>query len=149
MLHQQGRQIPILSKREQVLLVQRIDIGLGVLVNDAVGDDDGTTFVGGTDAVEGETTGKTGDRAEQAFEGLGEMVREVVFVDLDHSPPRPLFVLEFGFTADSDDTGIIRSRGNEPVEGIGSDGLQSALVLELGRKSGQHTVSASTVKIYS
>jgi hypothetical protein len=52
------------------------------------------------------------------------MVRNVVFVDLDHRPPRPLFVIEFGFSADSDDTGIIRGDCDETVERIWRDGLK-------------------------
>lgn len=33
-LHHQGSQVTIFSKREEVLLVQSVDVGLGVFVND-------------------------------------------------------------------------------------------------------------------
>ena len=50
-LQQQRRQETIFTEGEQVLLVQRVDVGLGVLLYDAVRDDDGATLVGGPDAV--------------------------------------------------------------------------------------------------
>jgi hypothetical protein len=52
------------------------------------------------------------------------MVRNVVFVDLDHRPPRPLFVIEFSLSANSNDAGIIRGDCNEAVERIWGDGLK-------------------------
>ena len=64
----------IFSERQQVLLVQRIDVGLRILLYDAVGDDDGSTLIGGTNAVHGETSRKTGDRTEQTLERLGQVV---------------------------------------------------------------------------
>ena len=58
MLHHECCQEPIFE-REQILLVQRIDIGLRVLLDDTVGDDDGPSLVGSTDTIERETTGQT------------------------------------------------------------------------------------------
>lgn len=70
MLHKESGQESIFSKREQILLVQGINVGFGILFDDPIGDDDWTTFVCGTNAVEGETTWQTGDGAEQALEGF-------------------------------------------------------------------------------
>lgn len=69
-LQQECRQVPILTKREQVLLVQRVDIAFSVVIDDPVGDDDWTTLISSTDTVQGETTWKTGHRSEQTFESL-------------------------------------------------------------------------------
>ena len=86
-LHNESRQETIFTEREQVLLVQGVHVRLGVLVDDTVRDDDGTSFVGGADAKEREATGQAGDGAEERFEGLRKMMREVVLVDLDHRRP--------------------------------------------------------------
>ena len=51
MLEEQSRQVTILTKREQVLLMEGIDVGLGVLLDDAVGDDDRTTLIRSTDSI--------------------------------------------------------------------------------------------------
>ena len=67
-LHHDSRQVSIFTKREQVLLVQRVDVGFRVLLDDAVRDDDGPTLVRGPDTIHRETTRKTGHRAEQALE---------------------------------------------------------------------------------
>jgi hypothetical protein len=91
-LHQQRRQESIFTETEQILLVEGVHIRLGVLFDDTVGDDDWATFVGCADAVEGEATGKTCDGAKKRFEGLRKMVGNVIFVDLDHGPPRDFFV---------------------------------------------------------
>lgn len=69
--HQQRCQESILSEREQILLVQGVDIRLGVFVDDSVGDEDWATFIRSPNTIEGETTGETGYRAEQAFERFG------------------------------------------------------------------------------
>jgi hypothetical protein len=49
----------IFTKREQVLLVKRINVAFSVLVDDMVGDDDRSALVCGTDTVERETSRKT------------------------------------------------------------------------------------------
>ena len=86
-LHHQRSKISVLSKREQVLLVQSVDVGLGVFFDDHGGDDDRPAFVCGSNPINRETTGKTGDRAEKRLEGFGQVVRDVVFVDLRFSSP--------------------------------------------------------------
>ena len=124
MLHQQRRQKPILSQREQVLLVQRVDIGFGVFLNDAIGDDDGPTLVCSPDSIQRETTRQTGDGTKEGFKGLGEMVRNVVFVDLDHRPPRTFLIRQLGLSTNADDPGIVRRNGDQPVKGVRSNSLK-------------------------
>jgi len=51
-LEQERRQETIFTKREQVLLVKRIYVAFGVLVDDTVGNDDRPAFVRSTDTVE-------------------------------------------------------------------------------------------------
>lgn len=116
MLHHECCQESILSEREQILLVQRIDIGLRVLLDDTVGDDDGPSLVGSADTIQRETTGQTRHRAEQTLESLGQVMGDVVFVDLDHRPPRALFVREFCFTTNTDDAGVISTLGNQSIQ---------------------------------
>ena len=58
------------SPTEQILLVEGINVGFGILFDDPIVNDDRTTFVCGTDPVEGETTWQTGDGAEQALQGF-------------------------------------------------------------------------------
>jgi hypothetical protein len=84
-LHHERRQVSIFSERKEVLLVKRVDVGLGVFFDNHGGDDDRAPLVGGPNSVDGETTGQTGDRAEKRFKRLGEVVRDVVFVDLKMS----------------------------------------------------------------
>ena len=50
--------------------MQRVDVSLALVLDGAVADDDGPALIGRSDAVEGEATGKTGDRAEETLEGL-------------------------------------------------------------------------------
>lgn len=54
MLHRKSAgQESIFSKREQILLVDSgINVGFGILFDDSIGDDDGTTFVGSANAAE-------------------------------------------------------------------------------------------------
>ena len=81
-LQHEGREVTIFTEGEQVLLVQGVDIRFGVLLDDTVGYDDRATLVCCTDSVHGETTGQTCDRTEQTLEGLGQMMRDVVLVNL-------------------------------------------------------------------
>lgn len=62
--------------------MEGINIGLCIVLDDAVGDDNRSTFIRGSDPIQRETTRKTGNRAEQTFESLGEMVRNVILVHL-------------------------------------------------------------------
>ena len=66
------------------------------------------------------------------------MVGDVVFVDLDHGPPRGLLVRQLGLAANTDDSRVVRAGSHEPVQGIGSNGLRNAqLVGEVSGK-GDH-----------
>jgi hypothetical protein len=58
-IQKERRQETIFTKRERVLLVKRINVAFGVLVDDTVGDDDRSALVCGTDTVERETSRKT------------------------------------------------------------------------------------------
>jgi hypothetical protein len=82
-------QVPILSEMKQVLEMERVDPVFRVIVDDLVGDEEGLVRVGRAESVHRETTWKTGDRAEEAFESLGEVVRDEVFVHLRDQPGGP------------------------------------------------------------
>jgi hypothetical protein len=56
---EERRQETIFTEREQILLVKRIYVAFGVLVDDTVGDNDRSAFVRGTYTVERETSRKT------------------------------------------------------------------------------------------
>jgi len=124
MLHQKSRQETIFTEGEQILLVQCVDIGFGVFLDDTVGNDDGTAFVGSSNTIKGETTRQTGDRSEQTFKGLGQMMRNIVLVDLDHGPPGVFLVGKLGFTAYTNDLGVVSAGGHKAIEGIRGDGLR-------------------------
>ena len=62
--------------------MQCVDVGLGIFVDDERGDDYRATFVGGADAIDRKTAGKTRNGAEKGLEGFGEMVRDIVLIDL-------------------------------------------------------------------
>jgi hypothetical protein len=81
-LHEQGGQVTIFTKRKEVLLVERVNIVLGVFVDDAVRDNDRSSFVGRPNPEHGETTRKTSNRSKQTLECLGQVMRDVVFIDL-------------------------------------------------------------------
>lgn len=87
---------------QQILLVQRVDFIVRVLLDETRVDDVWFAFVSAAferfDAVEGETTRQTGDCAKQTFKGLGESMTDIIFIDLtlkrtsaraclDHCPP--------------------------------------------------------------
>lgn len=63
-LHDECRKITVLSKREQVLLVQSVHVWLRVLVNHSAGDDDRSSLVGCSDSVDTEAPGETRHRSE-------------------------------------------------------------------------------------
>jgi hypothetical protein len=107
MLHQECRQEAIFTKGEQILLMQGVNVGLSVLFNNSARDDDGTTLVSCSDAIESEAPGQTSDRAKQTFESFRKVVRDIIFVHLDHCPPRVVLVGEFGFSAYTDDLRIV------------------------------------------
>jgi len=51
-LEHEGGEVSIFSEREEVLLVEGVDDGFRVVVDDSLRDDDGSSFVGGSDSVE-------------------------------------------------------------------------------------------------
>lgn len=121
--HHQRRQKTIFTEREQILLVQCIHVRLGVFFNDTVRDDNGSSFIGCADTVQGETTRQTCDGAKKTFECFGQVMRDVVFVDLNHRPPGAFFVRELGFATNSNDAGIIRTRSHQSIERIRCNSL--------------------------
>ena len=84
MLEEQCREVSIFTEMEQVLHVQSVDTVLRVVPDDLVTDEERLVGIGGTEAIQGETTGQTSDRTEQRLERLGHVVRDEVFVDLHH-----------------------------------------------------------------
>lgn len=81
--HEERRQEPIFTKREQVFLVKCVDMGLCVIVDDTVGDENRTTLISSTNTVEGEASRETGHGTEQTLESFGKVVGDVVLVNLD------------------------------------------------------------------
>ena len=63
--------------------MKRVDIGLCVLINDAVGNEDRAALVSGTDTVKSETSRKTGHGTKETLKGLREVVGNVVLVNLE------------------------------------------------------------------
>ena len=51
MFEEQGRQVTIFTEREQVLLMEGINVGLGVVLDDAVGDDNRTALIRSSDSI--------------------------------------------------------------------------------------------------
>jgi hypothetical protein len=81
----EGSEVAVFSEKEEVLLVQRVDDVLRVVLDDVgIGEDGDPVAIAALrslDAVHWETTGKTGDTAEHRLESLSEMVRDVVLED--------------------------------------------------------------------
>ena len=51
MFEEQGRQVTVFAEREQVLLMEGINVGLGVVLDDAVGDDNRTALIRSSDSI--------------------------------------------------------------------------------------------------
>jgi hypothetical protein len=75
MLHQERSQEAIFSEGKKVLLMQGVNIGIGILFNNSSRDDDGTTLVSCSDTIQSETPRQASDRAKlsKAFERWCEM----------------------------------------------------------------------------
>lgn len=99
-------QVSVFTKGQEILLVKSIDVAIRVLVNDLGGDDKRATLVSCSETVHAETvvrlsamrlarlykkrdlpSGKTSNGSEKRFERFGKMMGNIVFVDLNHSPP--------------------------------------------------------------
>src|ERR1700722_164744 len=116
MLYHQRCQVAIFAEGEQVLLVKGVEVGLSVFIDDAIGNNNRSTFVGRTDTVERETARKTSDRSEETFKGLGEVMRDIILVYLDHRPPGPLFILQLRLPTYPNYAGVIGRRSNQSVQ---------------------------------
>ena len=84
MLEQKCGQVTIFTKMQQILHVQSIHTILRVVLDELVRYEQRLVGVGGTETVERETTGQTGDGTEQTLERLGHVVGDEVLVDLHH-----------------------------------------------------------------
>jgi hypothetical protein len=111
-LKQQGCQVSIFTKMEQVLHMERVDTVLRVVVDNGLGDKEWLVGVGSAESVHGETTRQASDRAEQAFECFGEVVGDVVFVDLHHSDDRLLGIRDRSFTTNTEDLFVMHHPGS-------------------------------------
>lgn len=81
-LHHDGRKVTILAQVKQILLVQRVDVHFRLVINDAIGDDEWSTFVRGANAIHAEATGKARHGSKERFECLGQMMGDIVLVHL-------------------------------------------------------------------
>ena len=111
-LKQQGCQVSIFTEMEQVLHMESVDAVLGVVVDDSLGNEERLVCVRSPESVHGETTGQASDRAEQAFECFGEVVRDVVFVDLHHGDDRVFGIGDRCFTANTEDLPVMHHPGS-------------------------------------
>ena len=55
MFGHEGSEVAILSERQQVLLMQCVDVAVGVFFDDLVGNNQGLALVGGSQAIHAET----------------------------------------------------------------------------------------------
>jgi hypothetical protein len=83
----EGSREELVSRRastvaDRVYSLKGVDSVLRVVHDDAVGDEERFVGVGSSKSVHGETSRKTGDGSEERLEGLGEMMGDVVLVDL-------------------------------------------------------------------
>lgn len=117
-LQDQCREVSIFTEKQQVFEMERVDSVLRVLVNDLIRDEERLVRVRSAQSVDGETTGKTGDRIEERLERFRQVMRDEILVDLEdgsawigrchalaylHHRDDSLFrVGQFGFTARSD-----------------------------------------------
>ena len=67
---------------QEVLHVQSVDSVFGIVLDDLVRNEEGLVGVVRSKAVHGETTGQASDGAEQAFESLGQVMRDKVLIHL-------------------------------------------------------------------
>ena len=93
--------------------MESVDTVLRVVVDDSLGDEEWLVGVGSAESVHGETTGQASDRAEQAFECFGEVVGDVVFVDLHHSDDRVLGIGNRSFTTNTEDLFVMHHPGSK------------------------------------
>ncbi len=82
--HQRG-QVSILAERQQILLVQRVDIIDRVVFNDLLVDEQRDRLVGRADAIHAKTAGQARHGAKQRFKRLCHVMRNEVLVNLKAS----------------------------------------------------------------
>ncbi|CAF3504264.1 unnamed protein product [Fusarium graminearum] len=84
-LEEQSRKVSILTKVKQVLHVKGINTNRGVIFDNFLADEQRLTSLGSANSIHRETTRQTSDGTEQTLKGLGQVVRNPVLVDLNHS----------------------------------------------------------------
>lgn len=82
MLEEERGEVTIFSKMQKILHVQRVDPVFGIVFNHLIRYEERFVGIRSPDAIESETTGKTGNGAEQTFERFGHMMRDEVFIHL-------------------------------------------------------------------
>ena len=103
------RQEAILSKKQQVLLVQRLDNVLRVFLdNFGFGDDwDPVVALASLEAVHAEASRQTGHTSKDRLEALAEMMGDVVLKDLNGRDPGLALVGNLGLATEAHDEGVI------------------------------------------
>ena len=82
MLEEERGQVTIFTEMQQILHMQGIDAILRVVLDELVRDEQGLVCIGGSQAIEGETTRQTGDGTEKTLECFSHVMRDKVFVHL-------------------------------------------------------------------
>ena len=113
--------------------MQSVDVNVSILGDHFVGNDQRSSLVGGPEAIHAETekvskeasskiryspARQASDAAEQRLEGFGQVMRDVVFVHLNHSPPTSFFVFQARLSADASNFGVIGTICDQTVERI-------------------------------
>lgn len=118
-------QVTILTEQQKILLMQRVDDVLGVVLDDiGVGQDRNPVVLsslGRLDAVHAETAGQAGDTTKDRLEGLGQVMGDEVLEDLDGGDPAVSLVGNLRFAAKTHDLGILDHGGNHMSQTVGED----------------------------
>lgn len=122
---ERGGEKTVFTQQQQIFLMQGGDDALAVLARHLGLDNDGYPIVVGLlarlDAVHGETAGKTGDTAKDRLERLGLVVRDKVFVHLDHGDPALRLVGNARLSTGTHDHGVAHHAVGERLHGFGVD----------------------------
>lgn len=142
-LEHERRKVAILAEEQEVLLVERVDDVLRIVLNDVrVGEDGHPVAVvplGGLDPVHRKAAGQAGDAAEHRLECLGQVVGNVVLEDcagklnaevafrngklhtLDHRHPRLRLVGDLGLAAETHDLRVVDHAGRHAGQRVRED----------------------------
>jgi hypothetical protein len=98
--------------------MKSVDIANTVILDDTIRDNERLALIHSSKTVHCETSRQTSNTTEERFESLGEMMRDEVLVNLNHSPPSLLIVFQGGFTTNTGNLGVMGTCGNETVQGV-------------------------------